>query len=264
MAQTRPTARPAAKPAAKPADDFDFGDDTGFEGFEESTGEADPEFGEFDTAEGGDDFDGFGPDEDGVAAPSGEDDGFEFEEGATEGDDGFGDADGFADETEPEAEPEAELPAPKLADGNYVIPKGTPTFYVAGDDDGNWTKSVKVDEVASANIKVKFDSSIHNNSVVGLEDKPGKTFVVLGFKKDYFVVTIAEKLLDAKGKPAQILSAEEPEPEVVAAPAKPAKAEKKAEKKAAAAEPTYSPAQIKSVRMLRATLAAIEEAFPGI
>lgn len=249
------TARPAARPAARaakaapaPVDDFEGFGSEGFEGFEDEAPSAE--------AEG---FEGFEDAEEGVQAPGGDEfDGFGDEPQADEG----GDFDGFEDEPQAEAEPEVPALAPKLADGNYRLPKGTPAFYVDSNDDGEWIKSIKVEDNAAKDIKVSYEGAVHGvSAVTGLEDKPGKTFVVLGYK-EFFIVTIAEKLLTLKGQPVEILAEEpvEEAPVEVAAP----RGRGKAKAEAAAPAPALSAAQTKALKALKSALAAVEAAFGEI
>lgn len=260
-ARKQAAAQPARRPVQKPVDDFDDFDtapDTGAEndgfddldGFDEApatparkTGKSAPppadEFDEFEGAEGEasedpttDDFEG-------------------FEEGAEpqqQDDDEFGET-----EQEPEPEPEPVL-HPKLKNGDYVLPKGSKAWYVTGDDDGGWKRDRQAVDTTTKNLKLVYNKSQHNYPVNGVEDKNGKTYVVLGYNKEWLVVTTAESLIDPTTRKApKILQPKE------AAPV----AKVQAAAKAAPAS-ALTKAQTLAVRKLRAAYAEFEAAFADI
>jgi hypothetical protein len=234
MAQpTRPAARPAAKPAARPAkaapvDDFEFGDEfdatedeapaedvdgDGFDDFEEPAPAPTRKGARAAAAPVDDDFDGL----DGIEGEASDDpDADDFAEGDAEGE---GDFDADAEELEPvEEEPVVEL-SPKLKNAVYILPKGAKAWYVVGDEDGSWKRDKTPVDTTRA-VKLTYSKKDHNYAVSGVEDKSGKTWVVLGLGKDYLVVTSGEQLLDEAKKPAKILQPKVAEPVAKAAPAK--------------------------------------------
>jgi hypothetical protein len=152
--------------------------------------------------------------------------------------------------------------SPKLKNGEYIIVKGTVAYQIGEGDADDWVRTrTKLD--TTKNVKASYDKKNHNYPVTGVEDKPGKTFVVVEVKGAYYVLT-AESLLDSTTKKAaKILQPKAAEPAPKAKMASKAAA-KTTTRQPELAEGTYTEDQINAINDLRVAFANFEDAFADV
>lgn len=246
MPQPIPARRPAAAPARptrQAPTEPEFSDDDPFADF--TAGDASDDLGLDQLPEG-------------EASDSPIDDDFATGDAGDE----FATDDPAQDPDFPEDEP-AEEPvvlSPKLKNGEYIVTKGTVAYQIGEGDADDWVRTrTKLD--TTKNIKASYDKKAHNYPVTGVEDKPGKTFVVVEVKGAYYVLT-AESLLDSvTKKPAKILQPKVAEP---APKAKTAKSARQPEPEPELEAGEYTEDQINVINNLRQAFADFEAVFADV